>query len=133
MCIDRVDAGLEPACVKTCPTNAIAWGTKDDMLALADSKVDTLRTRGYDKASVYNPAGVGGTHMMYVVPHGDRLDDYQLPSDPTASPLPMTSLGFLKRLGAYLFGFSIVGTLAHLLAFGQERPDDEDKESRARP
>lgn len=133
MCIDRVDAGLEPACVKTCPTNAIAWGTKEDMLALADSKIETLRTRGYDKASVYNPAGVGGTHMMYVVPHGDRLDDYQLPSDPTASPLPMTSLGFLKRLGAYLFGFSIVGMLAHLLAFGQERPGNGDKGSSARP
>ena len=35
MCIDRVEAGLEPACVKTCPTNAIQWGLKEDMLALA--------------------------------------------------------------------------------------------------
>ena len=125
MCIDRVDAGLEPACVKTCPTNAIAWGTKEDMLALADSKLETLRSRGYEHASVYNPAGVGGTHMMYVVPHGDRLEDYQLPADPTASPVPMTSLGFLKRLGGYLFGVSILGTLAHLLAFGQRRADEE--------
>ena len=36
MCVDRVEAGLEPACVKTCPTNAISWGTKEDMLGLAD-------------------------------------------------------------------------------------------------
>ena len=56
------------------------------MLALADKKVETLNARGYDNAAVYNPAGVGGTHMMYVVPHGDRLADYSLPSDPTASP-----------------------------------------------
>jgi formate dehydrogenase iron-sulfur subunit len=95
------------------------------MLALADSKLETLRSRGYKHASVYNPAGVGGTHMMYVVPHGDRLEDYDLPADPTASPLPMTSLGFLKRLGGYLFGVSILGTLAHLLAFGQQRADEE--------
>ena len=124
MCIDRVDAGLEPACVKTCPTNAISWGSKQDMLALAEQKIERLNARGYANAAVYNPAGVGGTHMMYVVPHGDRLEEYQLPSDPTASPLPLSTLGFVKRLGAYLFSFSIVGALMHLLAFGQERVEE---------
>ena len=124
MCVDRVESGLEPACVKTCPTNAIAWGSKTDMLALAEQKVQTLNARGYANAAVYNPAGVGGTHMMYVVPHGDRLEDYRLPADPTASPALLTGLGFLKRLGAYLFSFSLVGALVHLLAFGPERADE---------
>ena len=124
MCIDRVDAGLEPACVKTCPTNAISWGSKEDMLALAEQKIKTLNARGYANAAVYNPAGVGGTHMMYVVPHGDRLEDYQLPSNPTASPAPLTTLGFAKHLGAYLLSFSVVGALVHLLAFGQEKVDE---------
>ena len=124
MCIDRVEAGLEPACVKTCPTNAISWGSKADMLALAARKIETLNARGYANAAVYNPAGVGGTHMMYVVPHGDRLEDYQLPSNPTASPAPLTAHGFAKRLGAYLLGFSVVGAFAHLLSFGQEKVDE---------
>ena len=124
MCIDRVEAGLEPACVKTCPTNAISWGSKADMLALAARKIETLNARGYANAAVYNPAGVGGTHMMYVVPHGDRLEDYQLPSNPTASPAPLTTLGFAKHLGAYLLSFSVVGALVHLLAFGQETVDE---------
>ena len=84
------------------------------MLALADKKVETLNARGYDNAAVYNPAGVGGTHMMYVVPHGDRLADYSLPSDPTASPAPMTALGFLKRVGAYLMGFGVLGVVGAL-------------------
>ena len=125
MCIDRVDAGLEPACVKTCQTNAISWGSKEDMLALAAKKIETLNARGYANAAVYNPAGVGGTHMMYVVPHGDRLEDYQLPANPTASPAPLTALGFAKRLGAYLLGFSVVGAFAHLLSFGQENVDEQ--------
>ena len=125
MCIDRVEAGLEPACVKTCPTNAISWGSKADMLALAARKIETLNARGYANAAVYNPAGVGGTHMMYVVPHGDRLEDYQLPSNPTASPAPLTALGFAKRLGAYLLGFSVVGAFVHLLSFGQENVDEQ--------
>ena len=124
MCVDRVDAGLEPACVKTCPTNAISWGSKSDMLALAEHKVEVLNSRGYQNAAVYSPAGVGGTHMMYVVPHGDKLEEYQLPSDPTASPTPLTALGFVKRIGAFLLGFSVVGSLVHLLAFGQEKVDE---------
>ena len=124
MCVDRVEAGLEPACVKTCPTNAISWGSKHDMLALADQKVETLQSRGYANAAVYNPAGVGGTHMMYVVPHGDRLADYSLPSDPTASPAPMTGLMFLKRLGAWMMGFGVLGALVHFLRYGPERLDE---------
>ena len=138
MCVDRVEAGLEPACVKTCPTNAIAWGSKHDMLALAEKKVETMKARGYRHAAVYNPAGVGGTHMMYVVPHGDRLADYSLPSDPTASPAPLTGLNFLKRIGAWLFSFGMVGTLLHFLRYGPERLDEheghedhEDREGRA--
>ena len=33
LCSDRVAVGLEPACVKTCPTGAIMFGTKEDMKA----------------------------------------------------------------------------------------------------
>ena len=124
MCIDRVEAGLEPACVKTCPTNAIEWGIKDDMLALAEKKVERLRQRGYEHAAVYNPGGVGGTHMMYVVPHGDRLEDYSLPAHPVASPTPLRGLNVLQEIGSYLFGFGVVSALAHFLAVGPESPED---------
>ena len=124
MCIDRVEVGLEPACVKTCPTNAISWGSQEDMVSLANQKVETLKRRGYSNAVVYNPAGVGGTHMMYVVPHGDQLADYQLPDNPVASPAPLVALGLLKRVGSYLLGFGLFSTMLHFLAFGPESPED---------
>ena len=124
MCVDRVEAGLEPACVKTCPTNAISWGSKADMVAMAEQKVETLNARGYENAAVYNPAGVGGTHMMYVVPHGDRLADYKLPENPVASPTPLARLGILKSVGSYLFGFGLLSTALHFLAFGREAPEE---------
>ena len=124
MCIDRVESGLEPACVKTCPTNAIEWGIKEDMLAQADKKVERLKQRGYEHAALYNPGGVGGTHMMYVVPHGDRLEDYELPAHPTASPGQLRGLNFLQRIGSYLFGFGIISALVHFLSVGPEIPDE---------
>ncbi len=118
MCIDRVESGLEPACVKTCPTQAILWGSKEDMLTLAEQKVERLERRGFEHAALYNPAGVGGTHMMYVLPHGDRLADYDLPANPTAAPSPLAGLLALRRVGAWLFGFSLIGTVLHYLRFG---------------
>ncbi len=132
MCIDRVEAGLEPACVKTCPTNAIAWGSKDDMVLLAKEKVATLKARGFENAVLYNPAGVGGTHMMYVVPHGDHLHDYRLPADPVASPGPMAALSVVKKLGSYFFGFGLLAAVLHYLGVGPESPDDEAPGARSR-
>lgn len=124
MCVDRVEAGLEPACAKTCPTNAISWGTKEDMLELAERKAEALRRRGFEEATVYDPSGVGGTHMMYVVPHGDRLDDYDLPAEPTATPGALAALGELRRLGAPALGLGILAAGLHYLRFGPQTPDE---------
>lgn len=73
----------EPACVKTCPTGAIHFGTKKEMLELAEQRVAKLKARGYEHAGVYNPEGVGGTHVMYVLHHADQPELYHgLPKDP---------------------------------------------------
>ena len=64
--------------------------------------------------------------MMYVVPHGDRLEEYQLPSNPTASPAPLTTLGFAKHLGAYLLSFSVVGALVIFWRSGRRRWTNDD-------
>ncbi|MDU4665232.1 MAG: formate dehydrogenase subunit beta, partial [Enterobacter hormaechei] len=83
LCVDRVSVGQEPACVKTCPTGAIHFGTKKEMLEVAQQRVDKLKARGYDKAGIYNPQGVGGTHVMYVLHHNDQPELYHnLPKDP---------------------------------------------------
>ena len=37
LCSDRVGAGLEPACIKACPTGCLHFGTKDDMKDLAET------------------------------------------------------------------------------------------------
>jgi formate dehydrogenase iron-sulfur subunit len=38
-----VGAGLEPACIKACPTGCLHFGTKDDMKDLARSAPRSLR------------------------------------------------------------------------------------------
>ena len=37
MCLDRVHNGMKPACVQTCPTGAMNFGDREDMLELAEA------------------------------------------------------------------------------------------------
>ena len=96
LCSDRVAVGLEPACVKTCPTGAIVFGTKEDMLHHAEGRIVDLKSRGFANAGTYNPQGVGGTHVMYVLHHADKPDIYNvLPKAPS-----ITAMVSLWKAGA---------------------------------
>jgi formate dehydrogenase beta subunit len=67
LCSDRVGAGLEPACIKACPTGCLHFGTKDDMKFLAEKRATQLRdVSGFKDAGVYDPDTIGGTHVIYV-------------------------------------------------------------------
>jgi formate dehydrogenase iron-sulfur subunit len=43
MCLDRVQNGLLPACVKTCPTGAMNFGEREEMLALANKRLGEVK------------------------------------------------------------------------------------------
>jgi formate dehydrogenase iron-sulfur subunit len=54
-CVPTAWRGLEPACVKTCPTGAIVFGTKEDMKEHAAERIVDLKSRGFDNAGLYDP------------------------------------------------------------------------------
>ena len=76
LCSDRVAVGQGPACAKACPTHAIVFGTKDEMKAHAEKRIEDLKSRGFANAGLYDPPGVGGTHVMYVLHHADKPEIY---------------------------------------------------------
>ena len=59
----------------------------EDMLFAAAHRLEDLRERGFQKAAVYDPPGVGGTHVVFVLPHGDRPEAYGLPANPSVGPV----------------------------------------------
>jgi len=129
LCSDRVAVGLEPACIKTCPTQALSFGSKEDMLDLAQERVRELGTRGLDKAAVYDPSGVGGTHVVYVLPHGDP-ELYRLPKAPRVSPLvAFWRSGFAKTVGVLTMVSVVVAGVFHYMKVGPlEVPGEQGKE-----
>ena len=119
LCSDRVAVGLEPACVKTCPTGAITFGSKDAMIHSAQARITDLKSRGYEKAGLYNPEGVGGTHVMYVLKHADRPGLYNdLAKDPTISPLVALWKGAFKPLALLGIGLAAVAGFFHYVKVG---------------
>jgi formate dehydrogenase beta subunit len=126
MCVDRISNGLEPACVKSCPTGSIRFGTKEDMVLYGEEKVAKLKERGFDDALLYDPEGVKGVHMMYVVPRGEMLEEYGLPEEPTvkgASFFPAMSA--LRKLGSVATWAGLIGAGLFFLRTGRRFPPPE--------
>jgi formate dehydrogenase iron-sulfur subunit len=129
LCVDRVSHSLEPACVKACPTGSIRFGSKQDMVAYGEAKVDKLKARGFDDAMLYDPSGVGGLHMMYVVPRGNMLDDYGLPKDPETKGT-FSFIGVLRNLralGAAATWAGLIGSAVWWLRTGRKSPPPEEE------
>jgi formate dehydrogenase iron-sulfur subunit len=127
LCSDRVAVGLEPACVKTCPTGCITFGSKEDRLHYAAERVAELKERGFQNAGIYDPPGVGGTHVMYVLHHADQPQLYHgLPKDPQISPLVSLWKGITKPLAMMGLGAAALVGFFHYVTVGPNEVTEKD-------
>ena len=103
------------------------------MLDLAGERIVDLKSRGFDKAGVYDPVGVGGTHVMYVLHHADKPEIYAgLPANPRISPLVEMWKGMTKYAGMGLIAAAAVGAFFHRVVAGANRVSDEDEANAAK-
>ncbi|MGK8479453.1 formate dehydrogenase subunit beta [Stutzerimonas stutzeri] len=133
LCSDRVYHGLEPACVKSCPTGSIQFGTKEQMLDYGAHRVEKLKERGFENAGIYDPAGVGGTHVVYVLQHADKPEIYSgLPKDPHISPTVELWKGVTKPIMSAVLGVSVLAGFFHYMTKGpKEEPEDDPEAEKA--
>ena len=79
-CFDRITNGEIPACVKTCPTGALQYGDRNEMVALAKKSLKRLKEKGNDKANIYGLDELDGLGVIYVLESNPAT--YGLPEDP---------------------------------------------------
>jgi formate dehydrogenase iron-sulfur subunit len=126
LCSDRVAVGLEPACIKACPTGALVFGTKEDMKHHAQERIADLNERGFKNAGLYDPPGVSGTHVMYVLQHADQPALYHgLPKDPSISPMVSLWKGIMKPLMNVGLGLAVLVGFFHYIKVGPKEVDEE--------
>jgi formate dehydrogenase iron-sulfur subunit len=63
MCSDRVENGLLPACVKVCPTGAMNFGERDDILQLAQKHLKIAQKK-YPAATLLDPDDVRTIYLV---------------------------------------------------------------------
>ena len=121
-------AGLEPACIKACPTGCLHFGSKEDMTDLAQNRAKQLREHtSHKNAGVYDPAGVGGTHVIYVLHDIEHPELYGgLPKDPRVPLLVRLWKGPLKWLGNLAIAAGILAAAGHYVRFGPKRVDENN-------
>jgi formate dehydrogenase beta subunit len=121
LCVDRVSVGLEPACIKACPTGCLHFGTKDDMIALGTHRVEQLKASGFPTAALYDPKGVGGTGVVTVLAFGDHPEWYgELPRDPHVPLGVRFWKNVVRPLGLIAIVGAVVGAFGHYFNFGKK-------------
>lgn len=65
-CFDqRLKENKEPACTAVCPTGAVIFGSRVDLLAKAKARIDTSPEKYFEKR-VYGEFEAGGTQVLYL-------------------------------------------------------------------
>ncbi|MGF7186233.1 formate dehydrogenase iron-sulfur subunit [Desulfitispora alkaliphila] len=83
MCHSKITNGESPACIGVCPTDALEFGDREELLAKAKAKIK--ENNSYVN-HVYGEKEAGGTSWMYIsdVP----FDKVGLPTNITHRPIP---------------------------------------------
>lgn len=120
LCSDRVENGLIPACAKICPTGAISYGNRDDLIAQAGSA---------GCKTLYGQADLAGLGVLYAF--REKPEYYGFPSSPTIPGSVSLWRSLLKPLAFVGLGATVAATAVHYLAYGPHDSGDNDKGGKA--
>jgi formate dehydrogenase iron-sulfur subunit len=121
MCWDRLQEGKKPACVEACPTDALMFGGKRELMEIA--RVRVYRHPQHYVHKIYGESEVGGTGWLYLsaVP----FDQIGFRMDLGTTPYPEFTTDFLYAVPVVLFGLPAFLMGLNLLARTKEETGSE--------
>jgi formate dehydrogenase iron-sulfur subunit len=108
--VDRVNNGLLPACVKTCPTGAMSFGDRDKMVSMAKERLAEVKSK-FPKATV---TGLDDVRVFYLL--ADKPARYHEYAFAPLEPRGIDRKTALKRIARPLKELSKEWQMLHKLA-----------------
>ncbi len=94
MCFHRITEGEMPGCARVCPEEAITFGKRSDLLAIARDKINRNPGRYVDH--IYGEHEAGGTCWLYISPK--PFEEVGFRADLGTTPYPELTKGFLSAV-----------------------------------
>jgi len=106
MCYERVlQDGKLPACVEACPSEAILFGDRDELLAEAQRRLSDDPGKYVQK--IWGAKEVGGTSVLYISDVDIKLGDLAVPvTDP--EPVPHRTTKILHQMPSVFTGMAVL-------------------------
>jgi formate dehydrogenase iron-sulfur subunit len=104
-CIDRLREGGQPACAENCPSGALKFGRRDDLLREAHARL--AAAPGHYVSHVYGEYEAGGTAMLYI--SDVAFEKLGFRTDVTTRAIPAYTWDIMSKLPF------VVGSLAMVL------------------
>ena len=126
-CFDRVERGDEPACAKACPTGALTFGNRSQLLAMAYDRLNVLRKQGNTRASIYGEKELGGLGFFYILLNDPEF--YGLPKNPKVVSkyfYNILSNSFIGLISAAVISLGAIFTFRDRRKLNNKKKDESD-------
>jgi len=122
MCYQRTSVGGIPACVEACPTDAIVFGHKRDLMEIARTRIYNHPDKYVHK--IYGEYEAGGTGWLYLA--AVPFEELGFRTDLGTTPYPEFTKDFLYSVPLVLLGAPALLSGLSLMAGSDD--DEEDSE-----
>jgi formate dehydrogenase iron-sulfur subunit len=114
LCFDRIAAGMDPACAKVCPTGALKYGDRENLIAAA-------RKEGF--GTIYGEKDLDGLGSIYAFKEEPKL--YGMKENPAIPSSVVFWHQYLKPLSLIGLGGIVAAAAIHYLAVGPHKEEEE--------
>jgi ferredoxin len=124
MCFPRISKGLLPGCVEACPTEALTYGKREDLLRIGRERIRKFPDRYVDH--IYGENEMGGTSWLYLseVP----FKEIGMREDLGVTPAPQLTAGALSAVPIVVGLWPVLLTGIYAINKRKEKIEKQEKE-----
>ena len=125
MCHDRIKENKLPGCVESCPTGALKFGKRDDLIKIARKRIEKYPDRYQDH--IYGEHEMGGTSWLYL--SGVPFKETGMREDLGITPAPELTYGALSAVPIVVSLWPVLLTGIYAINKRKDKIAEKEKES----